>query len=79
MSIGATTRNQQAPTLVHRKPVRGALALPGADSTATAWTGHASRHAGGHRNCSDTYAASFEAIDMPSIALRRRGLNAESP
>jgi hypothetical protein len=59
--------------------VRGALALPGADPTTTAWTGHASRHAGGHHNCSDTYAASFAAVDMSSNALHLRRRDTQSP
>jgi hypothetical protein len=79
MSIGATTRHQQAPAVVHHKPVRGELVLAGADPRETTGASHAPRHAAGHGTCSDTGFASFAAIDMPSIALRRRGLNAESP
>jgi hypothetical protein len=79
MSIGATTLLQQAPALVHRKPVRGGLVLPGADPDATTWTSPLQRHAGGQCLRSDIGAAPFAAVDMRSNALHLRRRDTQSP
>lgn len=79
MSKGTTIRHQQAPAFLLRKPVRGELVSSGSVPRTTTWASHAPRHAGVHRTRSDSGLASFAAVDMRATALRRRGLNAESP
>lgn len=79
MSKRTTLSHQQALALVHRKPVRGELVSSGGHPGATTRASHAPRHARGHGTRSDSGLASFAAVDVRTTALRRRGLNAQSP
>ena len=79
MSVGAKTEHQQAPALVHCKPVQSGLVRSKPDMSSVTSDSRHGWHAGCRGQCSHIDAALFEPLDVRADASHRGGCSAESP